>query len=236
MEGGEWKKSFCWKHKDSNGNWQKGRNGIKPPLYKQELLSSADSTVYIVEGEKDADTMNNKLNLPTVSPPDGATKGGNNKKWDERFNPLFKGLNVTIIPDNDEAGKNFARIIANELLPIAKSVKIIRLADEWTEIKEKGDITDIFESEQPANGKTVAQTVAYKLGILTQFAKPVTAPIPESTIDEKISIPENGKRYAPKWVYQGEDGKLKIDENDYVTTFAEKQAVKCINGALYWKT
>lgn len=40
-------------------------------------------------------------------------------------------------------------------------------------------------------------------------------------------------KYAPKWVYQGEDGKLKIDENDYITTFAEKQAVKCINGALY---
>ena len=40
-------------------------------------------------------------------------------------------------------------------------------------------------------------------------------------------------KYAPKWVYQGEDGKLKIDENDYITTFAEKQAVECINGALY---
>lgn len=40
-------------------------------------------------------------------------------------------------------------------------------------------------------------------------------------------------KYAPKWVYQGEDGKLKIDENDYITTFAEQQAVKCINGALY---
>lgn len=40
-------------------------------------------------------------------------------------------------------------------------------------------------------------------------------------------------KYAPKWVYQGEDGKLKIDENDHITTFAEQQAVKCINGALY---
>lgn len=233
MEGGEWKKSFCWKHKDSNGNWQKGRNGIKPPLYRQELLSSADGTVYIVEGEKDADTMNNKLNLPTVSPPDGATKGGNNKKWDERFNPLFKGLNVMIVPDNDEAGKNFARIIANELLPIAKSVKIINLADEWSELKEKGDITDIFESEQPVNGKTVAQTVAYKLEILTQFAKPVTAPIPDSTANQETATPESRKEYAPKWVYEATNGRLKLDEQRYIVSFVENQNVKCINDILY---
>lgn len=232
-QGDEWTKSFCWKHKDKSGKWQSGRNNIKPPLYRQELLNSAapDSNIYIVEGEKDADTMNNKLNLPAVSSPDGATKGKNGKKWDKRFNSRFKGLNVAIIPDNDEAGNNFARVIANELLPIAKSVKILKLADEWAELKEKGDITDIYESEQPSKNKTVAQIVKYKIEALKDCTKPFSAPLKKA--ENTVAAPESCKKYAPKWVYQGEDGKLKIDENDYITTFAEKQAVKCINGALY---
>lgn len=231
---GKWQKSFCWQHKDNNGSWQKGRGGINPPLYNQEILSNAaaDSTVYIVEGEKDADTMTDKVGLPAVSAPDGATKGNKGKKWDNRFNSLFTGLNVAIVPDNDEAGKNFANIVANELLTVAHSVKVLDLCTEWENLKEKGDITDIYENEQPSRNKTVAQTVKYKIEALKDCTTAVTEPLTQAE-DTETKAPESNIKYAPKWVYQGEDGKLKIDENDYITTFAEKQAVKCINGALY---
>ena len=230
----KWQKSFCWKHKDNNGEWQKGRGGINPPLYNQEILSNAtaDSTVYIVEGEKDADTMTDKVGLPAVSAPDGATKGKKGKKWDNRFNSLFTGLNVAIVPDNDEAGKNFANIVANELLTVVHSVKVLDLCTEWENPKEKGDITDIYENEQPSRNKTVAQTVKYKIEALKDCTTAVTEPL-KQTEGTETKAPESNIKYAPKWVYQGEDGKLKIDENDYITTFAEQQAVKCINGALY---
>lgn len=50
----EWHKSFCWKHKDNGGVWQKGIGSSKVPLYKQNLLNNAaeNEVIYIVEGEK----------------------------------------------------------------------------------------------------------------------------------------------------------------------------------------
>lgn len=38
---GSWRKSFCWKHHDDQGNWQKGMGGVRPPLYRQEVLETA---------------------------------------------------------------------------------------------------------------------------------------------------------------------------------------------------
>lgn len=230
---GKWQKSFCWQHKDNNGSWQKGRGGINPPLYKQELLNNiADHTIYIVEGEKDADTMTDKVGLLAVSAPDGATKGSKGKKWDIRFTPLFTDLNVAIIPDNDEAGKNFASLVANELLTVAHSVKVLDLCTEWENLKEKGDITDIYENEQPSRNKTVAQTVKYKIEALKDCTTAVTEPLTQAE-DTETKAPENNIKYAPLWVYQDDYGKLKLDESQYIECFAEQQGVKCINGVLY---
>lgn len=229
----KWQKSFCWQHKDDNGSWQKGRGGINPPLYKQELLNNiADHTIYIVEGEKDADTMTDKVGLLAVSAPDGATKGSKGKKWDNRFTPLFKDLNVAIIPDNDEAGKNFASLVANELLTVAHSVKVLDLCTEWENLKEKGDITDIYENEQPSRNKTVAQTVKYKIEALKDCTTAVTEPLTQAE-DTETKAPESNIKYAPLWVYQDDYGKLKIDESQYIEAFAEQQGVKCINSVLY---
>lgn len=230
---GKWQKSFCWQHKDDNGSWQKGRGGINPPLYKQELLNNiADHTIYIVEGEKDADTMTDKVGLLAVSAPDGATKGSKGKKWDKRFNSLFTGVNVVIIPDNDEAGKNFASLVANELLTVAHSVKVLDLCTEWENLKEKGDITDIYENEQPSRNKTVAQTVKYKIEALKDCTTAVTEPLTQAE-DTETKAPESNIKYAPLWVYQDDYGKLKIDESQYIEAFAEQQGVKCINSVLY---
>lgn len=231
---GKWQKSFCWQHKDNNGSWQKGRGGINPPLYNQEILSdtAADNTVYIVEGEKDANTMTDKLGLLAVSAPDGATKGNKGKKWDKRFNSLFTGVNVVIIPDNDEAGKNFASLVANELLTVAHSVKVLDLCTEWENLKEKGDITDIYENEQPSRNKTVAQTVKYKIEALKDCTTAVTEPLTQAE-DTETKAPESNIKYAPLWVYQDDYGKLKVDESQYIECFAEQQGVKCINGVLY---
>ena len=231
---GKWQKSFCWQHKDNNGSWQKGRGGINPPLYNQEILSNtaADNTVYIVEGEKDADTMTDKVGLLAVSAPDGATKGSKGKKWDKRFNSLFTGVNVVIIPDNDEAGRNFASLVANELLTVAHSVKVLDLCTEWENLKEKGDITDIYESEQPSRGKTVAETVKYKIEALKDCTTAVAEPLTQAE-DTETKAPESNIKYAPLWVYQDDYGKLKLDESQYIECFAEQQGVKCINGVLY---
>lgn len=51
---------------------------------------------------------------------------------------------IIIIPDNDAVGKEFAIKVANSLTK-ANSIKILDLTKKWPNLKEKGDITDVFE-------------------------------------------------------------------------------------------
>jgi len=159
-------KFAVWKHyvpeqfvneKGKTTHWDKGLNGGKPPLYNSPVLSAA-SKIYIVEGEKDVDTMK-VLGLPAVCSPHGS-------KWDSRFTPLFEGKDVVIITDNDEPGESYGKLIAESLSPLKQAVKEtdfdITLSDERSLIaksvtiisaaviapvaeKEGGDISDIFE-------------------------------------------------------------------------------------------
>lgn len=105
-----YKKCFCWYHK-RGAEWVKGlpkENGrsISPPLYKQnniEWAKQRGKVLYLVEGEKDVDTLTKKLRLPAVCSPHGAATAKNPaKKWDSAYNALFSGADVAVIPDNDE--------------------------------------------------------------------------------------------------------------------------------------
>lgn len=236
----DWKKSFCWWHKENN-KWIKGlpkdENGrsIAPPLYNQNNLAAAQNgdTIYIVEGEKDVNTLTQKLNLLAICSPHGAsTSKDMNRKWSKAYNKLFKGLNVAVIADNDNAGHLLAEYVANELLPYAKTVKVINLCDEWESLKEKGDITDIYENETPAKGKTIAETVAFKLSALTDLTKPYEPSINTAAQQTDPEEPQHKAITAPIWAYES-DGQWKINERVYIMEFVKGHGVKCINGQLY---
>lgn len=127
-------KDFSWHHM-KNGRWENGKGGHEIPLYNEIALASAE-TVYIVEGEKDVETMK-RLNLPAVSTP-----GGAGAKWKEAYTSRFKDLNVIILHDNDQPGKKAAQAVATALNGTANSIKVIDLTREWPALPEKGDISD----------------------------------------------------------------------------------------------
>ena len=250
---GGYKKAFCWWHK-TNDRWQKGLpkddldRSITPPLYKQNSLTAAKdgTTVYIVEGEKDVDTLTDKLGMIAVCSPHGAANSKKmSNKWKSSYNSLFDGLNVAIIPDNDEAGRLLAEYIALRILPIAKSVKVLNLRDEYPDLKEKGDITDVYESETPTDGKSIADITKSKIEHLTEITPlykdeslESSEPEPCLITNETVSkVREERKRqailYKPEWTYTNEDGETKIDEKSYITAFVEKYGVRCINNQLY---
>lgn len=131
-------KTFTWGHQEEN-RWKPGRNGMAVPYRLPELVRA--ETVFLCEGEKDADNLSIR-GLAATCTPDGA---GNGSKWRDSYTPYFAGKTVYILQDNDDVGKKFAQLEAEKLFPVAKEVKVLDLRELWPELPEKGDISDVME-------------------------------------------------------------------------------------------
>ena len=123
---------------DSSDSYQYGLGGIKPTLYNLPALIRAIDDgfpVYIVEGEKDVETLR-KLHYTATTA--GAVGG-----WKKEYAKHFIGATVNILPDNDKPGETLAEEIRRDLKPYAFTVRVIHKISSI----QKGDITDFFEKE-----------------------------------------------------------------------------------------
>ena len=149
-------------------NTKAGLNGQKAPLYNADALhSNQDEPVYIVEGEKDADTLTNWDAVATSFP-----NGAGFTQWIPLYNEGLQGKEVIILTDNDDSGRKYGNTIAKNLLNVAKSVKIIPATAIWDKCPEKGDITDISQ----AVGEEETQELLIAAINKTDFCKPESFP------------------------------------------------------------
>lgn len=119
-----------------DGEWWAGKGDTKPVPYNlpHVLVAIANGeTVFVVEGEKDAETL---WDCDLVA----TTNAGGAGKWpaSKEFNRHFQGAKVVILPDNDEAGARHAEQVAHALKPFAVSIKVVNLPG----LPEHGDVTD----------------------------------------------------------------------------------------------
>ena len=137
-------KDFRQRRPDGCGGWNWTVKGTRQVPYRlPELISAeAGATVYIVEGEKDADNLAALGLIATCNPGGAATarKDGapGKPKWSAALNPFFCGLDVVVVPDNDDTGRAHAEATARYIVPVASRVRILKLPD----LKPKGDISD----------------------------------------------------------------------------------------------
>ncbi len=126
-------KGFRQRRPDGKGGSIWNLDGARRVPYRLPELIAADKHqfVFIGEGEKDADALA-ALNLTATTNPGGAGK------WRSAYNSFFQDRNVAILTDNDSAGENHACHVARELLPVARTVRIVRLPD----LPPKGDVSD----------------------------------------------------------------------------------------------
>ncbi len=119
------------------GVWHKGLGKVKAPLYRLNELTDADR-IYIVEGEKDVDTMFD-IGYTATTSPKGA--GG---KWEPEYNKYLEGKDIVIIFDNDEAGEKYAETVKQGILSSARTIRVIPASTLFDKLPRKGDISDVL--------------------------------------------------------------------------------------------
>ena len=113
-------------------------------LYRlpQVIRAIADGkSVFVVEGEKDVETLERLGHVATCNP-------GGAGKWREGYSRRLEGADVIILPDNDSkekgyTGQNHALDVALKLQQIAKRVRLVDIKEACPELPEKGDISDM---------------------------------------------------------------------------------------------
>lgn len=172
-------KFMSWRHPDGSGGWLDGSGGREIPLYKHDCIGNP---VYLVEGEKDVDTLR-AAGLYAVCNPNGA-----GENWQDRYTDQLKGFDVRVIPDNDDIGRKHADKVCNALIGAAASVKLIDLKELWPEIPNKGDVTDWFEwcRQQGREDEKITQCLTVYADGVPEFQPPaaeqaeVSLPLPKS--------------------------------------------------------
>ena len=131
-------KTAIW-HRYEGSTLVKGLNGLKMPLYHVYNLADNTKPVFIVEGEKDVETMEKLGYIATTSP------NGAGAKWKPEYTPLFHDFDVVILADNDEVGLKSATNIAENVIQTARSVKLVPSQALYAPLQPKEDISDIVE-------------------------------------------------------------------------------------------
>jgi 5S rRNA maturation endonuclease (ribonuclease M5) len=135
-------KKFWQQHANGSG-WQSGApKGPRIPYRLPELLAAdPETSVYLVEGEKDADRLASLGFVATTS------SGGSNGKWTPELSEHFAGRIVYIIPDNDDPGAKYAQRVAQNLHGVAATVSIVELPGLGSRTTDGGkDISDWLDA------------------------------------------------------------------------------------------
>ena len=156
----EERKRFCpwtfWRAADGHTEWRAKSVPAPRPLYGLELLAArADAPVLVTEGEKAADAA--RLIFPefvVVTSPNGA-KAAAQADW----SPLT-GKQVTIWPDADKQGRDFASEVADLATTAgAASVAVVSVPATWP---DGWDLAD--EPPEGVTVKDLQQMVAEAVG------------------------------------------------------------------------
>jgi hypothetical protein len=127
-------KQFWQRRPESRGGWVKSVKGVRLVPYRlPDLLAKPEETVFVVEGEKDADTLHAAGLLAT-------TNSGGAGKWRSSHSEALRGRRVVVLPDNDAPGRAHAQQVAQSLAGIAAEIKIVTLPG----LPVKGDVSDWF--------------------------------------------------------------------------------------------
>jgi hypothetical protein len=135
-------KDFRQRRPNGHGGWIANLEGVRRVPYRlPDLIKFPSATVFVCEGEKDADRLAAlDLCATTVA----------SSNWDGIDLEIFRGRDVIVLEDNDQPGRDKALTAAARLHGIA-CVRIVRLPD----LPDKGDVSDWLDGDSRRASKLV---------------------------------------------------------------------------------
>ena len=133
-------KEFLQRRPDVRGGWIWNTKGCPVLPYRlPELLEAASTggTVFVVEGEKDA---NAAFEIGLVATCNARGAG----KWMDEHSEYLRGADVVLVPDNDQPGRDHVAKVANSLRAKASRIRIV-------ELKGAKDLSDWIAAGHTAN-------------------------------------------------------------------------------------
>lgn len=129
------KKTFRQRRPDENGEWTYQLGEVPRVLYRLPQVIAAASSgelIWLVEGEKDADTLVEQGFTATTMPNGAGT-------WLEIHTEALRGANVIIVSDNDDVGREHAQNVSSILTDADCQVTLVRPPSKYK------DVTEMFE-------------------------------------------------------------------------------------------
>jgi putative DNA primase/helicase len=199
------KKQFT-AYENVNGTLLSGRGqSVSIPYNLEEVLRAGEESIYILEGEKDVETLRS---LGLI-----ATTGGSSSDWMQAFNEYFEGKNVVIIPDCDVPGKRYSEKITENIKDIVKTLKVVNLG-----LVDGGDVTDYLNMF----GKN-------------ELLKKITPLEAENMDSNNVLKLEISKKWLIKNVSPHGKISYQINETEFVNELILNRKLFCVNEKLYDK-
>jgi len=150
-------KDFRQRRVDPNDTtkWIWSVKGIEHVPYRVTEILASDYVI-VCEGERDAD------NLVAAGLVATCNAGGSNK-WPDELTQYFKGKDVYIINDNDQAGRDHAKLVSGKLFGSCKTVRVVDVCEN---MRPRSDISDWLE----LNDSTALMHIM-------QGVEPISAPV-----------------------------------------------------------
>jgi hypothetical protein len=127
-------KHFLQRRPDGKDGWIWKLDRVRRVLFRLPELLKSTGNVFIVEGEKDVETLRARGFTATCN-------AGGAGKWREEFGEHLRGRVCILISDNDDPGRAHVQDVARKLAPYAH--KVINLC-VLPAAPEHGDVTDWF--------------------------------------------------------------------------------------------
>jgi hypothetical protein len=198
-------KRFQQRRPDGAGGWIWNVQGVRLVPYRLPdlLADDGDRPVYFPEGEKDVDALRERGHVATCNPMGAEAPG--RKSWKttvaNEARAVLKDREVVVIADDDDIGRKHARMVADDLRFVARSIRVVKCPNHK-------DISDHL-----AAGGTIDQLVGLEAETTEPAADGPTA-----------AEPMRGLVHLPKVAIVGRDRILELANRpvvwiwDYITT------------------